>query len=187
MRRTDSGFTLVELMIVVVVLAVIATIAIPNLRQIVQKSQIKDASGGIAGAMMLGRTQAIKSSRPVEVCVSTDGDKCSFSDSDEWEAGWIVADYATSVAITSAMTPAVIYRVATELDNDVTITRDGDIGRVTYRSDGSATYMTNAGTAVTSPPNKTFTFANTCWSKVMTITATGRVDNMADMTPLSGC
>ena len=115
MRRKHYGFTLVELMIVVVVLAVIATVAIPNLRQIVQKSQVKDASSGVAGAMMLARTQAIKQGRDVEVCTSTDGATCSFGTNYDWENGWIVAEYATSVVIDNTMTPAAIYRVVDDI------------------------------------------------------------------------
>jgi type IV fimbrial biogenesis protein FimT len=192
MRRKHSGFTLVELMIVVVVIAVIATVAIPNLRQIVQKSQVKDASSGIAGAMMLARTQAIKQGRDVEVCTSTNGTNCTLANYD-WENGWIVADFNTSVAITSTTTPVAIYRVVDDLDNDVSITpyvttpgTTTIIGIVTYRSDGTAVTKNNSSATVGASATRGFTITNSCWSRDIQVGATGRVTTN-DMVPSGGC
>jgi len=177
MRRKQTGFTLVELMIVIVVLAVLATVAIPNLRQILQKSQVKDASGGLTAALMLARSEAVSQARSILVCI-TSSTSCSTDNGDGWEDGWIVIEPTSNT----------ILRRVQRLDNEVTVTTDEtDIGRVTYRSDGSAQFTKNSGASVGTNVTKSFTFANTCWSKDLDITATGRVDASAAFTPLAGC
>ncbi|MDX1593878.1 MAG: GspH/FimT family pseudopilin [Gammaproteobacteria bacterium] len=173
MRRTHSGFTLVELMIVVVVLAVIATVAIPNLRTIIQKSEIKDTSGAITSSMMLARTEAVTQGRSITVCITS---STSCSTSGTWEEGWIVLEPTTNT---------VIRRVPAQAEA-VGVTVSDAVGRVIYSRDGAADFQEVDGDDITSGV-KTFTIANNCWTKDLDITATGRVDASTNMTPSGGC
>lgn len=60
MRITENGFTLMELMIVVAIIGILASIAYPSYLEQVRKSRRADATGalmGLAGAMERGYTE----------------------------------------------------------------------------------------------------------------------------------
>lgn len=162
-------------MIVVVVLAVLATIAIPNLRSIIKKSQIRDASGAITSSLMLARSEAIAQGREIVVCF-TSSTTCT-SGSSAWQDGWLVIEEST---------PTVL-RTVGDLDNEVVITPEASVGRVAYQADGSVRFRTQAGALITPTTNKTFTFANTCWSSAITVSAIGRVFVTSTGITFSGC
>ena len=48
MKRTSQGFTLIELMIVVAIVAILTTIAYPNYRDYVIRGQLVDATQGLS-------------------------------------------------------------------------------------------------------------------------------------------
>ena len=50
MSRPQRGFTLIEVMIAVVIIAILAAIAIPNYRDYVTRSRIVEATSGLADA-----------------------------------------------------------------------------------------------------------------------------------------
>ncbi|MFC3129931.1 GspH/FimT family pseudopilin [Coralloluteibacterium stylophorae] len=80
------GFTLVELMITVAVLAVVAAIALPNFKGTMQRNQLATAANEVLAAVALARTEALRSPRTVSVCASDDGASCG----GEWSNGWLV-------------------------------------------------------------------------------------------------
>ena len=50
MRRTQRGFTLIEAMVTVAIIAILAAIAIPNYRDYVTRGKLTEAFGGLADA-----------------------------------------------------------------------------------------------------------------------------------------
>lgn len=86
-RPLQAGFTLVELLVTIVILAVIATLGIPSLSKFLREWQRDNVSREFMAAVQTARAEAIKSSRKVILCPSSDGSSCANSTS--WKTGWL--------------------------------------------------------------------------------------------------
>jgi type IV fimbrial biogenesis protein FimT len=78
-RREVAGFTLVELMITVAVLAIVLAIAVPSFRDMINRNQLVSAANEVSATLNLARMEAIRRNRRVEICPSTNGTSCSGS------------------------------------------------------------------------------------------------------------
>ena len=63
-RTRESGFSLVELMIVCVVLVIIAAIAVPNIFRTIRNYQLDAAGHSVASLLQQARIQAVKTNLP---------------------------------------------------------------------------------------------------------------------------
>jgi type II secretion system protein H len=77
---TNSGFTLVELMITLVIMAIVITVGLPSFNDFVASQRVRTAASDLAADMAFARAEAIKESRPVVVePIAGPGD---------WRRGW---------------------------------------------------------------------------------------------------
>lgn len=82
------GFTLVELLAALAVLAVLVTVGAPSMAVLVHSIRLTSASNGFLSHLHLARSEAIKRSARVVLCKSPDGLYCIAGGG--WEQGWIV-------------------------------------------------------------------------------------------------
>ncbi|MFL6587171.1 MAG: GspH/FimT family pseudopilin [Luteimonas sp.] len=80
------GFTLVELMVVVAIVAVLLAVGLPSFRDSLQRNRVATLSNEIIGSVSLARNEAIRTTRGAGVCASFDGATCG----NDWNAGWLV-------------------------------------------------------------------------------------------------
>ena len=83
---TQSGFSLIELMFVIVIAGVLLAIGIPNFRDFIRNSRIAAESNDLLTGINVARSEAVKRRAPVTMCsgIAPACDAGDFSD------GWFV-------------------------------------------------------------------------------------------------
>jgi len=83
-----EGFSLIELMVTLSVLAIIIALAVPNFSGVVNGSRLTAQANQLVGDIQLARSEALRRNRTVRLCRSTDGATCA-AGSGNW-SGWVV-------------------------------------------------------------------------------------------------
>lgn len=86
-RGISRGFTLVELAVTVAVLAVVLGLSAPLFTGMINGNRLVGNANELVAAILIARSEAIRSNRPTSLCQSTDGATCS--NVSPWR-GWIV-------------------------------------------------------------------------------------------------
>ncbi len=81
-----NGFTIIELMVVLSVLAILSATALPSFKNTLTQLEIDGQVNALVSMIYLARSEAIKRKRVVTVCKSIDKESCGGS----WSDGWIM-------------------------------------------------------------------------------------------------
>lgn len=84
-----AGFTLVELMITIAILAILLTVAIPSFSELIRNNQMVVQTDRFARDLNYARSEAIKLRQQVSICKSAIQTACQ-TGATNWEDGWIV-------------------------------------------------------------------------------------------------
>ena len=84
------GFTLVELMITLGVLAIIAALAAPSLSQFIAEQRLIAATNDLLYATRVTRSEAIKRGLRVSLCPRNLGTEPGCATNNAWQQGWLV-------------------------------------------------------------------------------------------------
>lgn len=93
MRKRSHGFSLVELMTAIAVLALLLTVGVPNFRDAIRNSRMTSAANDLLAHVALARSEAIKRRVVVSVCAGEGGDE-PVCDGGSFGGGWIVFEDA---------------------------------------------------------------------------------------------
>jgi prepilin-type N-terminal cleavage/methylation domain-containing protein len=93
MRKPSHGFSLVELMTAIAVLALLLAVGVPNFRDAIRNSRMTSAANDLLAHAALARSEAIKRRAVVSVCSGEGGDAPS-CDGGSFGSGWIVFEDA---------------------------------------------------------------------------------------------
>jgi type IV fimbrial biogenesis protein FimT len=94
--KTSGGFTLVEMMIAITIMAILMAIAVPSFKDASLSSELRSIANDLVAHAALARSEAIKRNALVTLCVSADGATCGAGG---WEQGWIVTSAGTAIMV----------------------------------------------------------------------------------------
>jgi len=87
-RRRCRGFTLIELMVVIALVAIFAALALPSFNETVRRYRVSTAATEITDALQLARAQAIATRKQVNVAkAAIPAGSCNPADDADWHCG----------------------------------------------------------------------------------------------------
>jgi type IV fimbrial biogenesis protein FimT len=89
MKKSATGFTLVEMLVVLALGAILTVLAVPSFQTLLLNRRVQVAVDALAGDLRFARGEAIKRSARVTICASLDGASCQGAGG-LWKNGWIV-------------------------------------------------------------------------------------------------
>jgi type IV fimbrial biogenesis protein FimT len=136
-KMVAKGFTLVELMVTLAIVAILASVAVPSFQDMVNNNRLTSQANEFITALNYSRSEAVKRGTSITLTANTSGN---------WDDGWTIKDgtdtirnYAAfkgSSALTSTTAPASVTYKGTgfvsgtaDLSFDLCDNRSGETGR----------------------------------------------------------
>ena len=138
-----NGFSLIELMITVLVLAIAIAVGAPSFTDTIQNNRLAGQTNSINGALSYVRTEAVKLNGDVSICSSSDQSTCN--NTGAWEDGWVIFIDDDGNGVRAA--GETILRVGEPLQGNNTLRLDGfaSANAITFDNQGR---ITSSGTLV---------------------------------------
>jgi type II secretion system protein H len=72
-KRSERGFTLMEMMVILIIIGIISAIAVPNMNKVFTRDKLRGSTTSVTTSLYLARLKAINESEPYGVRFSDDG------------------------------------------------------------------------------------------------------------------
>jgi len=157
--KKNSGFTLLELIMTVAMVSIVMAIAIPSMTTFNQNDRLVTNINTMIGHLAYARSEAVKRSQQVSICVSNDAATCTGGN--DWEDGWII--YIDADGSNTFDASEELLRAQQALGSNQTLTPTTFASQVTYDYRGFATSTGSFQLCDnrTGPHGKTINISNT--------------------------
>ena len=88
-NKTQTGFTLYELLTTMLIVGVVLAIGVPNMQSFRQNSRMTAAANNLHSSFHLARSEAARSKSSITICASGDSMTATPTCGGELEAGWV--------------------------------------------------------------------------------------------------
>lgn len=99
MRCMAQGFTLVEMIMTVVVVAILLTVAVPSFTSLIAIQKMRTAASSLQSSLSRARSEALKRNADVTIAPAQAG---------QWNSGWTISAASTNLAVTGAVAAVTI-------------------------------------------------------------------------------
>lgn len=123
-QRRISGFSVIELMITIAIVAILVAVALPSFESSLRGNRVSTATNELITSLNLARSEALRNPRGAVICTSENGSTCG----GDWDNGWIVWIDADGNGLPGGTSDRVLRHVAGRGDKlAITATADGGI------------------------------------------------------------
>lgn len=131
------GFTLMELLVTVSIVAILAAIGIPSLTETIKSNRITAQVNEFVLALNFARSEAIKRGVRVSLCKTSDTMTCIRDGAgSNWEQGWIIFTNQDNDNINDGGSETIL-KVQDSVQAQITIIGNGNIDdMISYKPDG---------------------------------------------------
>jgi len=128
-HQSGSGFSLVEMMVAVAIIAILATVAIPASQNMIIQSRLSSQTNDLVGAIQAARGEAIKRNQQIRFCRTASADGTDCAGAGRWEF-WIVVNTANTVLRRGS------------INSELRLTSTLNLGRLTFIPSGTNSVTT---------------------------------------------
>ncbi|MBL8428348.1 MAG: GspH/FimT family pseudopilin [Dechloromonas sp.] len=172
----NSGFTLVELMVTIVILAILLSIAVPSFQSTIAINRLSAATNDLVASLAQARMEALRQGKRVTVCMSSSGTQCATSST--WQQGWIsFTDITRSGATANVDGGESIQSVAGAKPAGISISGSGNTTQyISFGPDGRSWTMGDAAQTGTIRVCSTSSYlSNDSRARDLILTASGKI------------
>jgi len=130
------GFTLIELMVTIAVLAVVLAVGFPNFVALINSNRLTGAANDLVGDIQYARTEAVRRNARVTMCASADNLNCAGA-AGNWQS-WIVVVENVAPAANEVLRSGHIKAPLQVLASPGFTAAGGTDNRIVFRSTGLA-------------------------------------------------
>lgn len=139
--RRSSGFTLLEALVVMTLLAVLTGIAAPAMIRLRQEQRMQGVAEALLNSLMLARIEAMRHQQRVTVCARAAQERCA--PAGPWTPGWIV--FMDSNANAQRESHELLLQTQSALPTGLTLEGNSTVSRyVSYGAEGRSLTVSDA-------------------------------------------
>lgn len=196
-QRTQTGFTLYELLTTLLVVGVVLALGVPNMLSFRQNSSMTSTANDLHSSLHLARSEASRAKSNISICASADSTAATPTCGGELEAGWVVFEDTDGDIVIDAGEP-IIKRFG-PVPADIVINTPGPDDYFSFASTGIGRTPA-AGPFAGTPPLATAVLCDSrgnangasgrSTARVLVITPLGRATILADKSQVTfhgGC
>lgn len=90
MQRTQSGMTIIEVLVALAVVGVMLSVAVPSLSSYAESSQVSSDTSSLFNSLQLARSQSATRNSRISLCKIDPAAPTVCANGESWASGWIV-------------------------------------------------------------------------------------------------